>query len=181
MVLQALPRTGNLLKILGNTEFRSLTCSPLLSLPYTAPLVQNDACASLRRQTLCSVACRSISAFTANISGWLQSYSRNAAAEPHCRAISSRPVSQAADGRSQTAPRLLMRDFIQQSLYHPTIGYFNSQAPPVGKIPEPINFKKIVGETEFQAGGLAAAVFAARCLELIRDPVRFHKCELNFE
>ncbi|GFR52698.1 hypothetical protein Agub_g15325, partial [Astrephomene gubernaculifera] len=49
------------------------------------------------------------------------------------------------------APRdkLMMRDFIQNSLYHPTLGYFNAPTPPVGSVGGPINYWKIYCRDEF--------------------------------
>ena len=45
---------------------------------------------------------------------------------------------------------LLLRDFIQSSLYHPEKGYFSSRAPPVGRLAQPIQFGRIVGEQEYK-------------------------------
>ncbi|KAG2497193.1 hypothetical protein HYH03_004782 [Edaphochlamys debaryana] len=45
--------------------------------------------------------------------------------------------------------RLLVRDFIQNSLYHPTLGYFNAPTPPVGSVGGPINYWKIYCRDEF--------------------------------
>ncbi|GIL64584.1 hypothetical protein Vafri_18474 [Volvox africanus] len=49
------------------------------------------------------------------------------------------------------APRdkLLVRDFIQNSLYHPTLGYFNAPTPPVGSVGGPINYWRIYCRDEF--------------------------------
>ncbi|GIL75540.1 hypothetical protein Vretimale_15115 [Volvox reticuliferus] len=49
------------------------------------------------------------------------------------------------------APRdkLLIRDFIQNSLYHPTLGYFNAPTPPVGSVGGPINYWRIYCRDEF--------------------------------
>eukprot|EP00198_Chlamydomonas_reinhardtii_P004507 XP_001693843.1 predicted protein [Chlamydomonas reinhardtii] len=47
-----------------------------------------------------------------------------------------------------TRERLLVRDFIQNSLYHPTLGYFNAPTPPVGS-GGGINYWKIYCKDEF--------------------------------
>ncbi|EFJ50230.1 hypothetical protein VOLCADRAFT_89143 [Volvox carteri f. nagariensis] len=49
------------------------------------------------------------------------------------------------------APRdkLLVRDFIQNSLYHPTLGYFSAPTPPVGSVGSPINYWRIYCRDEF--------------------------------
>lgn len=65
------------------------------------------------------------------------------------------------DASCSTSRLLLMRDFIHQSLYHPTMGYFNSNAPPVGRIPEAINFKKLVGKAEYKVRASACRLTAS--------------------
>lgn len=46
--------------------------------------------------------------------------------------------------------RLLLRDFIQQSLYHPLSGYFNRSAPVVGTLASPINHWKVYCREEWK-------------------------------
>jgi hypothetical protein len=43
----------------------------------------------------------------------------------------------------------LLRDFIHESLYHPTHGYFSRRAPPVGALPEPIDFPSLGGHQAY--------------------------------
>ncbi|MEW5300862.1 MAG: hypothetical protein WDW36_003761 [Sanguina aurantia] len=43
---------------------------------------------------------------------------------------------------------VLLRDFIHNSLYHPTRGFFNAKVPPVGTLLNPINYWKIYCKAE---------------------------------
>ncbi|CAI5524007.1 unnamed protein product [Closterium sp. Naga37s-1] len=56
----------------------------------------------------------------------------------------------AAIGRDET-DGVLVRDFIHTSLYHPTDGYFTSNAAAVGSIPHPISFRQLAGRREWMA------------------------------
>ena len=46
--------------------------------------------------------------------------------------------------------RLMLRDFIQQSLYHPIKGYFNRSEPVVGTLSSPINHWKVYCREEWK-------------------------------
>ncbi|CAI5967903.1 unnamed protein product [Closterium sp. NIES-64] len=48
-------------------------------------------------------------------------------------------------------PLIQVRDFIHTSLYHPTDGYFTSNAAAVGSIPHPISFRQLAGRREWMA------------------------------
>lgn len=41
------------------------------------------------------------------------------------------------------------RDWIDDSLYNPTHGYFNQTAGPVGLLPEPIQFSQLSGQQAY--------------------------------
>ncbi|KIZ02889.1 hypothetical protein MNEG_5074 [Monoraphidium neglectum] len=45
---------------------------------------------------------------------------------------------------------MLLRDFIHESLYHPVLGYFSRARPPLARLPEPIQFGQLVGQTEYR-------------------------------
>ncbi|GAX75066.1 hypothetical protein CEUSTIGMA_g2510.t1 [Chlamydomonas eustigma] len=49
----------------------------------------------------------------------------------------------------QAKTKLLLRDFIHQSLYHPTLGYFNRDVPVVGHLEGPINYWKVYCQEEW--------------------------------
>ncbi len=50
----------------------------------------------------------------------------------------------------------LTRAFIQDRLYHPSLGYFNQSSPPIGKLvlgvnkEAPLNFKSMLGFEDYQ-------------------------------
>ncbi|GJP30605.1 hypothetical protein CLOM_g4130 [Closterium sp. NIES-68] len=46
---------------------------------------------------------------------------------------------------------VLVRDFIHASLYHPTEGYFVSNAAAVGALAKPISFRQLAGRREWEA------------------------------
>ncbi|CAG9466937.1 unnamed protein product [Pedinophyceae sp. YPF-701] len=52
---------------------------------------------------------------------------------------------------------VLLREFISHSLYHPTKGFFNRRATPVGRLPAPIDFPALPGAGAYKA--IVAHVF----------------------
>ncbi|KAL6749802.1 putative S-adenosyl-L-methionine-dependent methyltransferase-domain-containing protein [Haematococcus lacustris] len=50
----------------------------------------------------------------------------------------------------QHSHRMLLRDFIQNSLYHPTLGYFNRPTSVVGQLNKPIDHWRIFGAQEWR-------------------------------
>lgn len=50
---------------------------------------------------------------------------------------------------AQPAQPVLARDWISESLYHPDYGYFNTDASPVGQLPEQLPFTRLYGQQEY--------------------------------
>eukprot|EP00798_Chlamydomonas_sp_ICE-L_P003189 gene3189-13203_t len=116
----------------------------LVSTPGLRPFLSNSAPHQL--QATWHAACNSTSSRIGD-----QSYcssSAPASSDTDSLILSSSEASNStwSDGR----PKLLLRDFIHNSLYHPTKGFFNNSTPVVGHLHNPINYWGIYCKMEYQ-------------------------------